>query len=81
MQLSDRAAKKAKAFIDTTSKFKHRHAALLALAEVATEAELSSFYKEHIEYVVAFMTESTDLMLDRIAGSCTIQSSHIPFIL
>lgn len=69
MQLSDRAAKKAKAFLDTTAKLKHRHAALLAFAEVATEAELSSFYKEHIEYVVTFMAESIDLMLDRITGN------------
>ena len=68
INLSDKAAKKSKAFLDGSSKLKHRHTALLSFVEMATEAEQLHVFKENIDYIIGFITESVRLMFEKLEG-------------
>ena len=66
--LSDKSQKKSKAFLDGSSKLKHRHTALLSFVESATEPEQLLVFKENIDYIVGFIIESVKLMFEKLDG-------------
>src|ERR1700722_9110140 len=66
--ISDKSSKKAKAFLDSSSKLKHRHAALLSFVESATEPEQLFIFRDNIDYIVGFITESVKLTFEKVEG-------------
>lgn len=66
--VSEKSNKKAKAFLDTSSKLKHRHTALLSFVESATEPEQLAIFKDNVDYIVGFIAESVQLMFEKLDG-------------